>query len=50
MYYRNLDLEVISILQRWMPQIRIHPDDPKKKEIENKIKYNSDLFLIGSSI
>ncbi|WP_421716919.1 WYL domain-containing protein [Arcobacter arenosus] len=45
MYYRNLNLEVISMLQRWMPQIRIHPDDPLKKEIENKIEENYHLFL-----
>lgn len=45
MYYNDLNLEVVSMLQRWMPQIKIHPDDPKKKEIENQIGNNLNLFL-----
>lgn len=45
MYYNDLNLEVISILQRWMPNIKIHPDDPLKDEIEIKIKNNYDLFV-----
>ncbi len=45
MYYRNLTLEVIPMLQKWMPHIKIHNDDPLKKEIEEKIKENYQLFL-----
>lgn len=45
MYYRNLNLEVVSMLQRWMPQIKIHPDDPLKEDIEKKIEENCKLFL-----
>lgn len=45
MYYRNLTLEVIPMLQKWMPHIKIHTDDPLKKEIEEKIKENYQLFL-----
>ena len=44
MYYNNLNLEVISMLQRWMPNIKVHPDDPRKEEIENKIKENLEIF------
>lgn len=45
MYYNNLNLEVISMLQRWMPNIKVHPDDTLKEEIENQIRKNLKIFL-----
>ena len=40
MYYNSLDIEVLKIIQQWMPHIRVHPTDENKNLIYEKIKTN----------
>jgi len=40
MYYNNLDIEVMKIIQQWMPHISIHPTDKNRNLIYEKIKTN----------
>ncbi len=40
MYYNNLDIEVIKVIQQWMPHIKVHPTDENRNLIYEKIKTN----------
>ncbi|MDD2639488.1 MAG: hypothetical protein PHS65_00655 [Arcobacteraceae bacterium] len=40
MYYNNLEIEVLKIIQQWMPHIKVHPTDENKDLIYENIKRN----------
>lgn len=46
MHYNNLDMEVVKILQQWMPHIKIHDAEPNKEKIFNAIVKNFQSFNI----
>lgn len=45
MYFNNLEIEVIKIIQQWMPHIKIDSEDPLKNEIEKIIIKNLSKFI-----
>jgi len=40
MYYNSLNIEVIKIIQQWMPHIKVHPTDENRSLIYDEIKKN----------
>lgn len=40
MYYNSLDIEVLKIIQQWMPHISVHHTDKNRNLIYKKIKTN----------
>lgn len=46
MYYNNLNIEVIKIIQQWMPHIKVHPNDENRSFIYDEIKKNYSFLGI----
>jgi hypothetical protein len=46
MYYNSLNIEVIKIIQQWMPHIKVHPTDENRSLIYEEIKKNYTMLGI----
>ena len=45
MYFNSLEIEVIKVIQQWMPHIRVDSKDPLKNEIEKTIIKNLSKLI-----
>jgi len=45
MFYNNLQIEVVKIIQQWMPHIKVSEKDPQKQEVYEVIKSNYSQLI-----
>ena len=46
MYYNSLEIEVVKLIQQWMPHIKISDNDENKSKVYKIIKDNFEKLIL----